>query len=154
MNLLGLFILFFNLFITEITAKKRKHHHHKNNNIQIVPSLSVNVPLIDNAAASCPCAAGAGAGTSGPCRPSIFIDYYYNAPYTGYPANSSYLPPSDSIPPIIDRLTSIRNSVRNFVQSVSREQDDIRQALYIKKNYGNVHYLLKAISEASNKVDK
>ena len=147
MNLLQIFILIFNIFL--IHAKKHKHKHkQKDKTVQIVPSLSVQIPVISSGpVASCPCAAS---GSSGPCNPSIYIDYYYNPPYTGYPANSSYLPPADSIPSIVNRLTSIRDLVKNFVQSAKNEKDDVKQALYIKNNYGDIHYLLKAISKAAN----
>jgi len=148
MKLLHLFLIAFNLFIMAHTKKHKHRHKSLNKTVQVVPSLSVNIPLIENVQASCSCAA-ASPGSS-PCHPLIYIDYYYNPPYTGYPANSSYLPPSDSIPVIVDRLTNIRDVVKNFVQSTKQEDSDIKQALYIKNNYETIHYILKAISKASN----
>ena len=153
MRLLHLFLLIFDLFIV-IDGKKHKNKHKKHKKlaaektVQVVPSLSVNIPLIENVPVSCPCAAAS--SNSGPCHPSIYHDYYYNPPYTGYAANSSYFPPSDSIPAIIERLTDIRDTVNSFVKAAKEEHSDTKQALYIKSNYKNVHYILKSISKASN----
>ena len=144
--------MLFNILLITSDAKKKKKHKHgnkKNKAIQVVPSLSVQIPVIP-IPSSCPCAAAAVSDASGPCKPSIYIDYYYNPPFSGYPANASYLPPAESIPAIIERLTSIRDITKNFVHSTKQEKDDVKEALYIKNNFGNVHHILKAISKAAN----
>lgn len=148
-----IFQIFLLLFVNFAFSKKHKHNKGKgkakakelDEAVQVAPSLSVQIPVIKNViGGGCRC------GDAGPCRPSIYADYYYNPPYTGYPANSSYLPPPDSIPEIIARLKSIRDTTKKFVDAVKQEESDIKQALYVKNNFDSVLFILQAVSKAAN----
>lgn len=99
---------------------------------------------------SCPCSHN----QNQLCRGGIYVDHYYNAPYSGYPANYTYLPPESSIPVIIDRLTTIRQIVKEFVQGSAREDSPAKKAIYVKNNFSKVKHLLFAVNKASKTKEK
>lgn len=106
-----------------------------------------NIPVVSESNGTCSCAQNQ---NSSPCRGGIYIDYYYKPPYSGYPESSSYLPPKEAVPDIIKRLTKMRNVVKDFVKHAEKNSSNVKKALYVKNNFGKVHYILKAISAAAN----
>lgn len=114
----------------------------------IYPVNSDNVPEIPIVSGdTCPCAQN----QNQHCRGGLYVDHYYNAPYSGYPANSTYLPPVDSMPLIIQRLKSIRDSVKQFVTDAEREKSPVKKAIYVKTNFSKVKHLLHDINKASKR---
>jgi hypothetical protein len=96
----------------------------------------------------CPCATGE-LGVRA-CSGGPYVDYYYYEPYSGSPANSSYLPPEDAVPNILAQLTSMRDSVKAFLGTLNAQDSNITKALYLKDNYEQVHFILKAVNRAAN----
>lgn len=141
------------LFPVIINTKKR-HHRHRKNKPANVPYIPV-VPVAKSSS-TCACAAAGSAGfqssanQNAACRPAHYIDYYYREPYSGYPKHRNYLPPEETVPVIVERLTNIRNDVKGFVAALRREPDNVKKAIYVKTNFRTVKYLLKAINRAAN----
>lgn len=116
------------------------------NNSLLNMANSAEIPVISESKATCPCTHS----QNSPCRGGIYIDYYYKPPYSGYPENSSYLPPHETVPVIIDRLTEMRDVVKDFVASAANESSNVQKALFVKNNFSKVHFILAAISRAAN----
>ena len=118
----------------------------------IVPPLASQVnpqeiPIISESKHTCPCSRE----RKNLCRGGIYVDYYYNAPYSGYPKDEAYLPPSDSVPVIIEKLTLIRDGVKEFVIGANAQESPAQKALYVKTNFAKVKFLLQAIDKAAKK---
>lgn len=148
---MNLTLLFVSLFLFSITsfAKKHRHKHKHKHHPSVTTSISSGLSLPTAVANenNCPCAAS---DTNSPCRGGIYVDYYYNAPYSGYPANSSYLPPVDSVPVILEKLTKVRDIVKEFVQGAKEEDSEVKRAVFVKNNFGKVQFVLQAINKAAN----
>lgn len=85
-----------------------------------------------------------------PCQGGMYIDYYYNEPYTGSPMDSQYLPPEDTVPEIIERVTAIRDKIRDFLNSFNQQGDNPKKALWMRQNFEQVRHLLMAVDKAAN----
>lgn len=145
-----LFLLWNLTIIPMIISKKHKHKHKQKHQKKEIASstLSNEIPLPTSSSTNenCPCASS----QQGVCRGGLYVDYYYYEPYSGYPANSSYLPPEDSVPVIVERLTDIRDTVKSFIQEANGEDSDVKKAIYVKNNFAKVQYILQAVNNAAN----
>lgn len=125
--------------------------------LKLITSDSVNVnipepeaiPIVSEVKNECPCSLA----KANLCRGGIYVDYYYNPPYSGYPKDATYLPPVDSIPVIVANLTSIRDTVKNFIKKVTKKDSNDKKAIYVKDNYSKVQHLLQAVDRAARKAN-
>lgn len=107
------------------------------------------IPVVSASQHTCPCSLA----KANLCRGGIYVDYYYNAPYSGYPRDAAYLPPVDSVPVIIEKLTLIRDTVKEFISGANAKKSDAKKALYVKDHFSNVKYLLHAVHVAARKAN-
>jgi hypothetical protein len=136
-------ILFFILFLKLIATETDTESETVN-----APTVQPQeIPIVSESKNTCPCSRE----RTNVCRGGVYVDYYYNAPYSGYPKDSSYLPPVESIPVIVTELTSIRDMVKKFIKKVNKKESNNKKALYVKDNYSKVHYLLQAVEKAARK---
>ncbi len=84
-----------------------------------------------------------------PCE-GMYVDYYYRVPYVGHPRDSQYLPPQDTVPEIIQRVTSIRDSIRDFLNTFDQQGDKLKKALWMRQSFEQVRHLLRAMDKAAN----
>ncbi len=80
----------------------------------------------------------------------MYVDYYYKVPFVGHPRDSQYLPPVETVPDIIERVTSIRDHVADFLNSYSQKDGKSKKALYMRQNFDQVRYLLRGVDRAAN----
>ena len=132
------------LFQTSISKKHHKLRKHQTS----PPTTTTYHDLSSIPTENCSCSSSG--SSSNPCRGGLYVYYYYNAPYSGYPANSSHLPEVDAVPIIVEKLTSIRDTLKSFLQALSNEGSDVQRAIYVKNNFGNVQYILEAINNSAN----
>lgn len=111
--------------------------------------LSFFIPSVKLQESSCPCSRGG----KNICQGGPYVDYYYNAPYSGSPPNYSYLPPIESLPAIYSQLTIIRDGVKGFLDGTNQANDSVHKALYVKENFKNIQHLLQAVDFAANHTD-
>lgn len=131
-------------------------NNNNNNNIYNSNDSSDNSSSssISNEFDSCPCAKRFKFRSQNSCRSGLYIDYYYNAPYSGYPANSTYSPSITSAAQIILKLTEIRNTIKSFLTRVGNEGSSGQRALFVKNNFDKVQFILQAIDKAANVTTK
>ena len=136
MNIIVVLVLFFNLFELEVNGDLN------------LPEPQ-EIPIVSETKNTCPCSQA----KVNLCRGGIYVDYYYNPPYSGYPKDATYLPPVDSIPNIVTNLTFIRDVVKDFIKQVNSQDTDDKKAIYVKDNYSYVQYLLQAVDKAAKKAN-
>ena len=85
-----------------------------------------------------------------PCEGGMYVDYYYKKPFVGHPRDSQYLPPEDTVPDILERVTSIRDTVQDFLNTFNQQSDNPSKALWMRQNFEQVRYLLRAVDRAAN----
>ena len=113
------------------------------------PTEPQEIPVVSESQKTCPCSQE----KTNLCRGGIYVDYYYNAPYSGYPKDSTYPPPIDSVPVIIEKLTSIRDSIKEFVSGSNSQESNAKKALYVKNEFSNIKFLLQAVHKAATKAN-
>ena len=85
-----------------------------------------------------------------PCSGGMYVDYYYNEPYVGSPRDSQYLPPEETVPEIIQRVTHIRDTIGEFLNTFDQQGENAKKALWMRQNFDQVRHLLRAVDKAAN----
>lgn len=130
-----LFILFLKLIVTD----------------NLPPPKPQEIPIVSESQKACPCSQSQ--EQTNLCRGGIYVDYYYNAPYSGYPKDATYPPSVDSVPVIIEKLSSIRDSIKEFVSGANSQESNAKKALYIKNDFSKIKFLLQAVHKAAKKAN-